>query len=102
VDSNATHQDLVSLAIKINPTLIARADRIGLANQNSPFPDECAIAAQALDRVSKQLDADGILSGNQEIMNEMVKMSAILLEEARYDIEEYSAWANPLKAAPSA
>lgn len=94
VDPGAEHQDLVSLAIRIEPTLAFLPDRIGLATQEQLLPDEAVMALQALDRVSKLKDVDQILSDNVTLKDEMISMSVTLLEEARYDVTEYAAWAN--------
>lgn len=94
VDPAEVHQDIVSLAIRISPTLVSQPDRIGLANQIEPSPNECNLAIQALDRVSKQRDADQILLENPKLMQEMTEMSSKLLEDARYEIEGYEDWLN--------
>lgn len=94
VDENAEHQDLVSLAIKIEPTLIPGHDKIGLVHhQHQPAPNECNIAAQALNRVAALKNVDQILLDDTKLMNEMISTSASLLEASRYDISNYTQWA---------
>jgi hypothetical protein len=93
VDHQVDHQDLISLVIRIDPTLIVPEDKIGLATQQRATPDECTIAVQVLNRIANTKDADKILSENPELMNEMIATSSSLLEEARYDVTYYEEWA---------
>lgn len=92
VDPSVGYEDLVSIAIKIEPTLTAATDRTGLANQGQPVPDECAMAIQALRRVSNLRDVDSILANDDALMTEMIAVSSSLLEEARYDVSSYEEW----------
>lgn len=96
VDPAIGEQDLISLAIRIEPTLITTGDRLGLANQNVAIPNECNMAVQALDRVSRMVNADSVLDSNEELKSRMITMTAELLEEARYDVSSYSDWANAI------
>jgi len=93
VDHKVSHQDLVSLAIKVTPTMIPQRDKSGLASQTHIPLDECKVAVQVFDRIGKQVNADGVLSANAEIMSQMISETTVLLEEARYEISEYESWA---------
>jgi hypothetical protein len=88
----AIHQDLVSLAIKFNPTFIASADTHGISTPNDTELDECIVAINSLNNISSLENADDILRENSELMKDMIKMSSALLEEARYDVKEYTTW----------
>lgn len=90
---NAEHSDLVSLALKFSPTFIAPVDPLGLAQEPRPIPpDECAISTQALQRVSRLVDADKILRDDADLNRKMTESAAALLELARYDVEAYRLW----------
>ena len=94
VSSNASFPDLISIAIKITPTFHSTPDPVGLANQDIETIDECVLANRILKAVHKQRDVDDILANNDELMNEMIKATIDLLEQARYDITTYRAWLN--------
>lgn len=93
VNRGNNYTDLVSIAIRINPTLDAQPDRVGLASINLPAVDECITAIQALEKVSKLGDVDKILSGDGDLMESLITATGELLEAARYDVEGYSDWA---------
>jgi hypothetical protein len=93
VDLASDHEDLVSIAIKIEPTFIPSQDKLGLAKSNKKTPDECSISAQVLNRMSKLGNVDDILDSDNDLMEEMIAMSASLLEQARYETSDYAAWA---------
>ena len=97
----AEHQDLVSLAIKVEPTLSVEEDKIGLARNvgGDLLPDECQIAAQSLQSVYSQVDADEVLATNDQLMQQMIDVSSKLLEVARYDVSEYPNWARQVSSA---
>lgn len=94
VDETVDHQDLISIAVKIEPTFIAAQDRTGLAINQQIAPNECSIAIQIINRISKQKDVDQALVASSELMTEMIQDSSNLLEEARYDISGYVDWAS--------
>ena len=93
VAREAASPDLMSIAIKVIPTFGTAPDPIGLANQVHEVIDECALASRILKRVNSQKDVDAILAGNHALMDEMLKATSDLLEQARYDISNYNAWA---------
>lgn len=97
VDPAVSHCDLVSLAIKIKPTVLPAADRTGLATNRHVGVDECKIAVQVFERVNKLVDADKVLADNPATMDDMVSESSALLEEARYDVSKYGDWARDAK-----
>ncbi len=93
VAEQANFQDLVSIAIKITPTFIVGRDAIGLSNAHATGPNECQMAIQALNRIARQKDVDDILSKDEELLAEMISMSAEILKDARYDVSTYPDWA---------
>jgi hypothetical protein len=92
VRPDAESPDLISIALKIIPTLSAIPDPIGLANQPIEEINECVSASRILRRVHKQKDVDHILSESREIMDQMCQATTTLLEQARYDVSGYTAW----------
>jgi len=93
VNQDATHEDLISLALRFTPTYVPPPDPIGLAIQPRVPPDECTLSARALRRVAKRVDADKALADTIELRQEMIDATAHLLGLARYDENAYKAWA---------
>jgi|HubBroStandDraft_1064217.scaffolds.fasta_scaffold13653_2 hypothetical protein len=92
VQSGAACEDLISLAIRFEPTFIPVADRTGLAKRGAKVPDECESSVHAFRRIASRKDADALLAANAELRAEMISSTAALLELARYDIAAYHAW----------
>jgi len=92
VDTDADHEDLISLAFKFTPTFIPAADPLELANQPVAAPDEGTLATRALKRVAKRIDADKRLADDAGLYQSMVDATAELLGLARYDVEAYKVW----------
>ncbi|WP_407177483.1 PP_RS20740 family protein [Bradyrhizobium sp. STM 3562] len=82
-------EDMVSIAIRFNPTHGPTKDPSNLAGIQPTQIDECALATNALKRVGNLLDVDAYLGSQHEIRNEMVNAMCQLLDAARYDIAEY-------------
>lgn len=92
VEHDATHEDLISLAIKFEPSFIAGDDPIGLANQSVNMPDECELAPRIIPKIANRSDADKCLDEDEGLHNEMTTAMAGLLELARYDVPEFHRW----------
>ena len=93
VHPGAACEDLISLAIRIEPTFIPVSDRMGLARRRAaPIPDECLLAERALRRVFKRKDADALLAAKPALREQMVNQTAALLELARYDLAAFREW----------
>jgi hypothetical protein len=93
VEKDAPETDLVSLAIRFTPHPIPANDPASLVTVKNKLPDECALAVQALKRVSKHLDVDALLAAKGEIRADMTEQMSGLLEMARYDVAAYTEWA---------
>lgn len=89
----ANEIDLISMAIKFDPTFTPNIDPTGLAKHIIHHPDECAIAISAFPQINKIENADNILIENESIRNRMIEEMKNLLELARYDGNEYQIWA---------
>lgn len=91
-------QDLVSIAIRISPTTQAAPDPLGLAQHDDPpRVDECTLALQAMKRVIRLVDADTVLKENRnDIKGQMIQSASILMEQARYNVDEFHQWANSI------
>jgi hypothetical protein len=88
----ATHNDLVSIAFRFDPTFVAAPDPMGIARVGDTRPSECQLAAAIVRRVKNRKCVDTILRDNPAIMTSMVEATAELLALARYDIAEFRAW----------
>ena len=92
VSPAATHNDLVSIAFKFDPTFVAAPDPMGIARAEDVRPDECQLATATVRRVKNRKCVDTILRENSAVMHDMVEATAELLALARYDIVEFRAW----------
>jgi len=92
VDIGAEHDDLVSIALKFEPTFGAIHDPAGLSTVSNPTPDEGSLAAKILGRVLKRISADSILADDAELYEKMTTATERLLELARYDAGAYRDW----------
>lgn len=92
VDMRAEHDDLVSIALKFEPTFGATHDPAGLSAVSDPSPDEGNLAVKILGRVLKRKSADSILADNTGLHEEMITATEKLLELARYDVGAYRDW----------
>lgn len=90
----ATHNDLVSIAFRFDPTFAAMPDPMGLARLENTGLDECQLATATVRRVKNRKCVDTILRDDPAIMSSMVEATAELLALARYDIAEFRAWLN--------
>ena len=90
VDPLAIHEDLVSLALRVEPVIMASPDPL------SPTPptleDECETAVAIVRRSAKRLDVDTILEQNRDMFEELIGETERLLVNARYDVTGYRPW----------
>jgi hypothetical protein len=84
--------DLVSLALWIQPADAGVDDRSGLAASTPAMPDECEQARKVPKRVSKTVAADRLLEDDAELRESLVLDSVRMLSLARYDTEMYRSW----------
>ena len=90
VDPVAAQEDLVSLALRFEPVIVAPADSLA---PTAPAPvDECAIAKAILRRSKRRLDVDNILEQRPDLLETLTNETAQLLVLARYDGEAYREW----------
>lgn len=94
VAPEATHNDLVSIAFRFDPTFAAAPDPMGLAKIEDTPPSECQLATAMVRRVKNRKCVDTILRDDPAIMSGMVEATAELLALARYDVAEFRAWLN--------
>jgi hypothetical protein len=92
VRSGAEVEDMVSIAIRFEPTHGPIQDQGNLASIQSTKLDECELATNALKKVGGLFDVDAYLSTEQTIRDEMIEAMCRLLEAARYDVDEYRKW----------
>lgn len=90
VNPAAPQEDLVSLAFRFEPVIVASPDAL---SPTAPDPvDECAIAKAILRRSTRRLDVDTILNEQPDLREELTAETERLLVKSRYDIEDYRAW----------
>jgi hypothetical protein len=89
VERKAEAIDMVSVAIRFDPTFGPLTDASSLSTIHTAKLDECDLATSALKRVSSLVDVDEYLSSQNEIKQEMIEAMCTLLEAARYDIDSY-------------
>nr|SPS05551.1 conserved protein of unknown function [Candidatus Nitrotoga fabula] len=100
VNPKSINEDLVSIALEFNPILTTVTDGLGLAKncqqkstQSGNTKEECTLATEALKKIATNcINADKLLSDNDELHNNMKEESADLLTLARYDKNEYYIW----------
>lgn len=92
IDPAATHDDLISLALRFEPTFALTNDALGLASMPTVAPSECDLSTKALKRLGKRKCADEILVNDAGLRSEMTEATATLLALARYDIDAYKVW----------
>ncbi len=92
VKPDAEVEDMVSIAMRFNPTFEALPDAAKLASLSTKSPDECTLAALAAKKVKALFDVDDYLSSEDTIREEMIESMCALLGSARYDVAEYRAW----------
>jgi hypothetical protein len=82
-------EDMISIAIRFDPTHGPIKDPSNLASMMPTQLDECELATKALKRVGGLIDVDEFLASEKTIRDEMVDAMCELLEAARYDVDEY-------------
>ena len=90
VNPVAAQEDLVSLALRFEPVIVASADAL---SPTAPAPvDECAIAKAILRRSNGRLDVDNILDQQPDLLEELIGETERLLTDARYEVAGYRQW----------
>lgn len=92
VNGMAEHDDLVSIALRFEPTFGVSEDSSGLSTDQAHQLDEGRLAVKILKQLNNRRCADKILAGNTELYEEMVSSTEELLALARYDIALYRDW----------
>ncbi len=89
---NAEVEDMVSIAMRFDPSHDALQDLIRLASVPPAKLDECDLATNALKRIKSLMNVDEYLSSQTIVRDEMIDAMCRLLEAARYDVNEYLVW----------
>lgn len=92
VQKNSKIEDMISIAIRFDPTHGPLKDPSKLATIKAAKIDECEEATNILKKVSKLFDVDDYLSSQTAIRDEMIDAMCRLLDSARYDITAYRKW----------
>jgi hypothetical protein len=93
VKQGAPAEDMVSIALRFQPTHVPPNDPIQLAATKAIAPDECTQAEKVAARVGAIVDVDELLASDPAVMSEMTEAMCSLLESARYDVDAYRRWA---------
>jgi len=93
---NATHNDLVSIAFRFDPTFAAAPDRMGIAGIKDTRPSECQLVTATVGCIKDRQCVDTILRDDPAVMTSMVEATAELLAMARYDIADFRSWLHTL------
>ena len=90
VEPGAPCQDLVSLAVRVEPVISPASDALSPA---PPDPlDECVIAEAIAKRATNLRDVDAILAEGPDLFADLAGETEGLLRLARYDVSGYGAW----------
>ncbi len=92
VYAGAAVEDMISIAIRFDPTHEPIPDPGQLASEHPTKVDECDMATKALIKVSKLFDVDEYLASEKSVRDEMIDAMCGLLEAARYDVAAYRKW----------
>ena len=90
VDPVAIQEDLVSLALRVEPIIAASPD--ALSASAPTFEDECTTAMAILRRSARRKDVDTILEQQPDLHEELIGETEGLLANARYEVEAYRQW----------
>ncbi len=90
VDPVAAREDLVSLALRVEPVIVASPD--ALSPTAPALEDECTTAKAILKRSASRLDVDTILEQQPDVYEELIGETERLLADARYEVAGYRPW----------
>jgi hypothetical protein len=87
--------NMLSLAFKLEPYIEERTDPSGLIQNPVSHRrlDEKPYANIIAEKINKIIDVDLILQNNKVKLNEMIESFKLILDSARYDTDDYAAWA---------
>lgn len=89
---DCAHEDLISLALKFEPMFSAVKDAAGLSSKGASPPHECDLCVRAVKHIVERQDADELLGKDEELKEQLIGETLILLESARYDVSVYREW----------
>ena len=90
VNPVAAQEDLVSLALRVEPVFAASPDAL---SPTAPISeDECTTAKAILRRSAHRLDVDTILEQQPDLHEELIGETEQLLADARYEVAGYRKW----------
>ena len=90
VNPVAVREDLVSLALRVEPVTVASRDP--LLPTPPTLDDECTTAKAILKRLASRRDVDTILEQDPDMYEELVGETERLLADARYKVTDYRQW----------
>ena len=90
INPAAAQEDMVSLALRVEPVIAALPDALSPAPPISE--DECKTAMAILRRSANRLNVDTILEQQRDLREELTRETERLLVKARYEKESYREW----------
>lgn len=86
--------DMASLVLRFAPPSgVVGRDPMGISKAQPRLGDRCSAAVGLADSLAAMSDVDERLRSDPKLMEEVVLEAAQLLEDARYDSDEYMNWA---------
>lgn len=92
IDPNASCEDMVSFAIRSNPSYSKIDDPLAPKPALQEFPVDCTTALKIAKRVTKLRNVDDILARNRDLNQRLITETKNLLHRARYNKSDYLAW----------
>ena len=88
------HQDIVSIAFKFIPIVAVPADKYMLSSiSGGTEVNECELATKVVNIIQGTTDCDEQLREDPELLEEIAESCSLLMEQARYDKDNFKQWA---------
>lgn len=91
VKPDAVENDMVSFALLFtpNPQIVPDKYKLAVVDEDNSLGDEPTISSAYIGKFNADKDCDALLLNRDDIKEEMIKQTMILLKLARYDISNY-------------
>jgi hypothetical protein len=89
---NGPRPDMLSMAIRFTPAVVAATDPSGLAAVARNRLDRCEASLQFARKLHRSVNVDERLENNATLRGELIEETAKLLLEAGYDETDYRQW----------
>ena len=92
VNPSGSRPDIVSMAIRFKPHVVATRDPSGLAVGDEAHMSQCEASIQFAKKFANAVDVDQRLEDDSDLRNGLIDESAYLLLESGYNEEDYRQW----------